>query len=236
MNSESVLIVDDEVEIVELVEIFLKNEGYIVHKAFSGKEGLEILEKEEIHLIILDIMMSEIDGLQVLKRIRREKHLPVILLSAKSQDMDKIIGLGLGADNYMTKPFNPMELVARVKSNLRRYLHMQNKSEELQNVRKIRIRELTIDKEAHKVYLYEDEVSLTPTEYKILLLLAEHPGKVFSAEEIFEQVWEEKCYEVNNTVMVHIWRLREKIEENPKEPKLVETVWGIGYRMEEQVH
>ncbi len=228
---ETVLVIDDEVEIVNLIEIVLKNEGFNVLKAYDGEEGLELLSSEQVHLVILDIMMPKMDGITLIKKLRDFLHMPVIFLSAKSQDMDKILGLTLGADDYMTKPFNPMELAARVKSQLRRYIRMQNLNA-MQDIEKLSIKELMIDKKSHKVYLYEKEICLTPTEYKILLLLAENTGRIYSAEEIFEAVWGEKSFEVNNTVMVHIWRLREKIEINPKDPKLIETVWGVGYKME----
>ena len=228
---ETVLVIDDEVEIVNLIEIVLKNEGFNVLKAYDGEEGLELLSSEQVHLVILDIMMPKMDGITLIKKLRDFLHMPVIFLSAKSQDMDKILGLTLGADDYMTKPFNPMELAARVKSQLRRYTRMQNLNA-MQDMEKLSIKELMIDKKSHKVYLYEKEIYPTPTEYKILLLLAENTGRIYSAEEIFEAVWGEKSFEVNNTVMVHIWRLREKIEINPKDPKLIETVWGVGYKME----
>ncbi len=228
---ETVLVIDDEVEIVNLIEIVLKNEGFNVLKAYDGEEGLKLLSSEQVHLVILDIMMPKMDGITLIKKLRDFLHLPVIFLSAKSQDMDKILGLTLGADDYMTKPFNPMELAARVKSQLRRYMQMQNLNA-MQDIEKLCIKELMIDKKSHKVYLYEKEIYPTPTEYKILLLLAENTGRIYSAEEIFEAVWGEKSFEVNNTVMVHIWRLREKIEINPKDPKIIETVWGVGYKME----
>ncbi|WP_105614829.1 response regulator transcription factor [Vallitalea okinawensis] len=232
MSNYNILVIDDEVEIAELVGIFLSNEGYQVLKAFNGEEGLVLLEKENIQLVILDIMMPGIDGLEVCKRIRERWSIPIIMLSAKSQDMDKIIGLGFGADDYMTKPFNPLELVARVKSQLRRFMFLNHSAHEATDENLIRIKELTINKNNHVVTVYNKDVNLTPTEYKILLLLATHPGKVFSAEEIFEKVWEEKYYESNNTVMVHMWRLREKVEDNPKVPQLIETVWGVGYKIE----
>jgi len=233
MNDYHILIIDDEKEIVELMEIYLMNEGYQVHKAFNGLDGLNILKSQEIHLVILDIMMPEIDGLEICRLIRQTMNIPIIMLSAKSQDMDKILGLGTGADDYMTKPFNPMELIARVKSQMRRYILFNSQSGRKPEAHMIRVKDLVINKKNHQVNAGESELNLTPTEYEILLLLAENSGTVFSAEEIFERVWKEKFLEANNTVMVHIWRLREKIEENPKEPKIIETVWGVGYKIED---
>lgn len=231
MDRYHILLVDNEAEIVDLMEIYLKNEDYAVHKANSGEEALAVLKDQPIHLVVLDIMMPGIDGLEVCRRIRADRNIPIIMLSAKSQDMDKILGLGTGADDYMVKPFNPMELIARIKSQLRRFLYLnENRKSDDHHVR---IRELSINKNNHAVTVFGNDVSLTPTEYGILLLLAGNPGRVFSAEEIFERVWQEKYYESNNTVMAHIWRLREKIEENPREPKIVETVWGVGYKIEE---
>lgn len=232
MDHHSILIIDDEQEILELIEIYLLNEGYRVFKAMNGNDGLQILKDQQIDLVVLDVMMPGTDGLETCRRVRREMNIPIIMLSAKSQDMDKILGLGIGADDYMPKPFNPMELIARIKSQLRRslYYNVQNKQDADENL--IRIKDLVINKKNHSVTVYQEEVNLTPTEFEILLLLASNPGVVFNAEEIFEKVWKEKYYESNNTVMVHIWRLREKIEENPKAPKIIETVWGVGYKIE----
>lgn len=232
MSEYKILVLDDEVEIVELIEIYLKNEGYNVLKAFNGLDGMKLLEEQQFHLVVLDIMMPGLDGLEVCKRIRQTMNIPVIMLSAKAQDMDKILGLGIGADDYMTKPFNPMELIARIKSQLRRFTLLNTNYQEPLEDFYLKVREITINRNNHAVTVYGEEVSLTPIEYGILLLLAENSGRVFNTEEIFEKVWKEKYYESNNTVMVHIWRLREKIEENPKEPKLVETVWGVGYKIE----
>lgn len=234
-NTYNVLIIDDTVEIIDLIEIYLENEGYRVYKALSGVEGLNILENEIIHLVVLDIMMPDMDGLETCRRIRQKLHIPVIMLSAKSEDMDKILGLGIGADDYMTKPFNPMELLARIKSQIRRSQYFNNPITHIEDENLITLRDITINKRNHTVKKYDKEISLTPTEYKILLLLADHAGNVFSTEEIFEKVWKEKYYEANNTVMVHIWRLREKMEDNPKDPKLIETVWGVGYKIEAQI-
>lgn len=232
MNDYNILIIDDTVEITEMIEIYLKNEGYNVFTAHNGAEGLKILDNENIHLVVLDIMMPGMDGLETCRRIRQKLHIPVIMLSAKSEDMDKVLGLGIGADDYMTKPFNPMELVARIKSQIRRYLYFNNQNNRQDDENLIKVRGVTINRRNHSVKKYDNDVSLTPTEYEILLLLADNPGKVFNTEEIFEKVWKEKYYEANNTVMVHIWRLREKIEDDPKNPKLIETVWGVGYKIE----
>lgn len=229
----NILVIDDEVEIVELMEVYLVNEGYKVFKAYNGNEGIDLINKEEIHLAILDIMMPEIDGFQVCMKIRKEYNIPIIMLSAKSQDMDKIQGLSVGADDYMVKPFNPMELIARVKSQIRRYVYLNEKSDKIDDVNTLKFKDITINKKNHKVCQLDKELKLTPIEYEILLLLANNIGKVFNAEEIFKEVWKEKYFEGNNTVMVHMWRLREKIEENPKDPKIIETVWGVGYKIEE---
>ena len=227
----NVLVIDDEEEIVELIEVYLKNDGYNVYKAYNGKDGLEIIKNEEINLIILDVMMPDIDGLNVCIKIRKEYNIPIIMLSAKGQDMDKIQGLSTGADDYMVKPFNPMELMARVKAQIRRYIYLNNNKSSDSEI--IEFKGVTLNKRNHKVCVWGKELKLTPTEYDILLLLASNKGKVFSAEDIFKEIWKEKYFEANNTVMVHIWRLREKIEQNPKEPEIIETVWGVGYKIEE---
>lgn len=227
------MIVDDEEEILELMEVYMRNDGYKVFKATNGAEALKIIDREKIHVVILDIMMPGIDGLQVCIEIRKKYNIPIIMLSAKSQDMDKINGLAMGSDDYMVKPFNPMELLARVKAQIRRcvYLNENIKQHEEEDI--VQIKGISINKRNHKVHLYGNEIKLTPIEYEILLLLASEEGKIFNSEEIFKAIWKEKYFEGNNTVMVHIWRLREKIEENPKEPKIVETVWGVGYKIEE---
>ncbi|OOM14556.1 transcriptional regulatory protein WalR [Clostridium saccharobutylicum] len=215
------------------MEVYLVNEGYNVFKAYNGNDGVNIINEEKIHLVILDIMMPGIDGFQVCMKIRKDYNIPIIMLSAKSQDMDKIQGLSVGADDYMGKPFNPMELIARVKSQIRRYVYLNEKTNKTDYVDTIEFKDITINKKNHKVCQLGRELKLTPIEYEILLLLINNLGKVFSAEEIFKEVWKEKYFEGNNTVMVHMWRLREKIEENPKEPKIIETVWGVGYKIEE---
>lgn len=232
MSKEKILIVEDEKEISNLIEIYLSNDGYSVLKAFNGEEALDILKREEVHLVILDIMMPGIDGLEVCRRIREDKNIPILMLSAKSEDIDKILGLSTGADDYLTKPFNPLELLARVKSQLRRYLYLNPNTNLKDDNSTININGLVIDDNSHKVTLYEEEVNLTPTEYDILLFLAKNRGKVLSAEEIFKGVWKELYFEGNNTVMVHIRRLREKIEENSREPQIIKTVWGVGYKIE----
>ena len=234
MGQISILVVDDEKEIADLVEIYLVSDGYKVFKANNAQEGLEILDKEEIHLVLLDIMMPGMDGLEMCRRIRETNNIPIIMLSAKSTDLDKILGLGTGADDYVVKPFNPLELTARVKSQLRRYTQLNPNSGSRSDAAKneIAIKGLVINKDNHKVTVYDEEIKLTPIEFDILYLLASNPGKVFSTDEIFEKVWNEKVYEANNTVMVHIRRIREKIELNPKEPEYLKVVWGIGYKME----
>ncbi len=226
----TILVVDDEQEIAELVEIYLTNDGFDVLKAYDGEEGLRVLsEHPEIKVIILDVMMPKMDGLEMCRRIRKTSNIPIIMLSAKTADMDKILGFGTGVDDYVTKPFNPLELTARVKSQLKRYQNINAISAQNQAVQ---IGTLTIEKAAHRVLRGEEEIALTPIEFEILWLLASHPGRVYSTDEIFEQVWKEQVYEVNNTVMVHIRRLREKIEIDTKNPAIIKTVWGVGYKVE----
>ena len=232
MNA-SILIVDDEKEIAELVEIYLVSDGYKVFKASSAQEGFDILDKENIQLILLDIMMPGMDGLEMCRIIRETRNIPIIMLSAKSTDLDKIMGLGIGADDYVTKPFNPLELTARVKSQLRRYTKLNPNSAAQENAKnEISIRGLVINKDNHKVTVYDEEIKLTPIEFDILYLLASNPGRVFSTDEIFERVWNEKVYEANNTVMVHIRRLRGKMKEDERQNKIITTVWGVGYKIE----
>ncbi len=233
MPQTNILVVDDEKEIADLVEIYLVSDGYKVFKANNAREGLDILDKEEIHLVLLDIMMPGMDGLEMCKKIRENNNIPIIILSAKSTDLDKIMGLGTGADDYVTKPFNPLELTARVKSQLRRYTQLNPNSAAGDSTKnEISIRGLTINKDNHKVTVYGEEIKLTPIEFDILYLLASNPGKVFSTDEIFEKVWNEKVYEANNTVMVHIRRLRGKMKEDTRENKIITTVWGVGYKIE----
>lgn len=228
LSEYKVLVVDDDQEITDAIEIYLKNEGITVFKAKDGIEALMTLEEDEIHLIIMDIMMPRMDGIKATFKIRESKNIPIIMLSAKSEDTDKILGLNIGADDYITKPFNPLELVARVKSQLRRYVNFgYYKSED-----EIQVRGLTLNKSTKTVKVNEEEVSLTSIEYKILELLMENKGKVFSIPEIYRKVWNEPFYNGENTVSVHIRRIREKIEINPKEPEYLKVVWGLGYKIE----
>jgi DNA-binding response OmpR family regulator len=229
MANLNVLVVDDEYEIREAIEIYLKNEGIRVFQAVDGIQALEVLKKEDIHLILMDIMMPRMDGIKATFKIRESKNIPIIMLSAKSEDTDKILGLNIGADDYITKPFNPMELIARVKSGLRRYTSLGNYKEIDEE---INVRGLILNKNTKMVTVDEKELSLTAIEYKILELLMTNKGRVFSIEEIYEKVWEETFYNGENTVSVHIRRIREKIEINPKEPKYLKVVWGIGYKVE----
>ncbi len=229
----NILVVDDEKEIAELVEIYLVSDGYKVFKASNAQEGFDILDKEDIHLVLLDIMMPGMDGMEMCRKIRETNNIPIIMLSAKSTDLDKILGLGTGADDYVVKPFNPLELTARVKSQLRRYTQLNPNSAARESEKnEISIRGLVINKDNHKVTVYDEEIKLTPIEFDILYLLASNPGKVFSTDEIFEKVWNEKVYEANNTVMVHIRRLRGKMKEDARQNKIITTVWGVGYKIE----
>lgn len=229
----SILVVDDEKEIADLVEIYLVSDGYKVFKAYNAEEGLKILEKNPVQLVLLDIMMPGMDGLEMCRKIREHNNIPIIMLSAKSTDLDKILGLGTGADDYVTKPFNPLELTARVKSHLRRYTQLNPNSAVNEAARnEISIRGLAINKDNHKVMVFGEEIKLTPIEFDILYLLASNPGRVFSTDEIFEKVWNEKVYEANNTVMVHIRRLRGKMKEDTRQNKIITTVWGVGYKIE----
>ncbi len=225
----NILVCDDEVEIVNAIEIYLKNEGHTIFKSYNGLEALQIMKETEIHLIVLDIMMPKMDGITAMNRIRETKNIPIIILSAKSEDTDKILGLNMGADDYITKPFNPLELLARVKSQLRRYT-MLGSMETKSNV--FQTGGLMLDDETKEVTVDGEQVKVTPVEYKILKLLMEYAGKVFSIEQIYESVWNEPYFNSENTVAVHIRRIREKIEINPKEPKYLKVVWGIGYKVE----
>ncbi|WP_040210323.1 response regulator transcription factor [Clostridium polynesiense] len=231
MDKETILIVDDEKEIRDLIEIYLKNEGYNTVKASDGMEALNILNSTDIQLIILDIMMPKLDGIHACMKIREEKNTPIIMLSAKSEDMDKIMGLTTGADDYITKPFNPLELIARVKSQLRRYIKLNNNGQS-NKTNTIEIDDLMIDTETHEIKVEGKLIRLTPREFEILELLARNRGKVFSIENIYESVWGESFIQSDNTVMVHIRKIREKIEQNPRKPKYIKTVWGVGYKIE----
>ncbi len=225
----NILVCDDEKEIVDAIEIYLKNEGYTVFKAYNGVEALAIINKMEIKLVIIDIMMPVMDGIKATMKIREKHNIPVLMLSAKSEDTDKIIGLNLGADDYVTKPFNPLELIARVKSLLRRYVSLGSF---VSKTGVFKTGELVIDDDSKEVKVDDELIKLTPVEYKILKLLCENAGKVFSIDQIYEQVWNEQAFCPENTVAVHIRRIREKIEINPKEPKYLKVVWGIGYKIE----
>ena len=229
MEKFNILVCDDEKSIVDAIEIYLKQENYNIIKAYNGEEALQALEENEVHLILLDIMMPKLDGLNATIKIRERLNIPIIILSAKSEDTDKILGLNFGADDYITKPFNPLELLARVKSQMRRYTTLGSIAEK-SNI--IKIGGLELDKDAKEVRVEGEKVKLTATEYGILQLLMENAGKVFSIDQIYENVWKELSFAPENTVSVHIRRIREKIEINPKEPKYLKVVWGIGYKIE----
>ena len=230
----NILVVDDDKEIVESIEIYLKNEGFNIFKAYNGIEALEILVEKEIHLILMDIMMPKLDGIKATIKIREEKNIPIILVSAKSEDTDKIIGLNIGADDYITKPFNLLELIARVKSNLRRYVTLGNYDNNNFNKDILKSGGLELNISTKEVKVDGEIVKITPIEFKILKLLLSNKGRVFSIDEIYEkgQVWNEESFNVENTVAVHIRRIREKIEINPKEPRYLKVVWGVGYKIE----
>ena len=238
MNRINILVCDDDKEIAGAIEIYLRNEGYQVFKAYDGAEALRVAREQPLHLIIMDIMMPRMDGIQATMKIREEKNIPIIMLSAKSEDCDKIIGLNVGADDYVTKPFNPLELVARVKSQLRRYVRLgsidgkagQKASEQREGV--YATGGLVVDDKQKIVSMDGQPVAVTPIEFGILCYLTRHAGRVFSIEQIYEAVWNEPAYNPENTVAVHIRRIREKIEIDPKNPRYLKVVWGIGYKME----
>lgn len=230
MGKETILVIDDEADIRQLLAIYLRNEGYEVILAADGLEGLQKLEQQMIDLVILDIMMPKLDGIDVCIKIREFHNMPIIMLSAKSQDMDKIHGLSTGADDYMTKPFHPLELVARVKSQLRRYKKLNVPTVPKED--EIEIDDLVLNVSTHEVKVGGKEVRLTPREFSILELLARHRGMVFSSERIYERVWGETFMQSDNTVMVHIRKIREKLEQNPRKPLYIKTVWGVGYKIE----
>lgn len=233
MEKGTILIVDDEKEIRDLVDIYLKSDGYNTIQACDGLEAIDLIKKNEVDLIILDVMMPNLNGVETCLKIREMKEMPIIMLSAKSEDIDKILGLNMGADDYLTKPFNPLELVARVKSQLRRFYKFSKKvdiSEDDKNV--IQIDDLVINLETHEVSLIDNLLKLTPTEFDILALLAQSRGKVFSIENIYESVWNQEFMTSDNTVMVHIRKIREKIEQDPRNPRFIKTVWGVGYKIE----
>lgn len=228
-----ILVCDDDKEIVEAIEIYLTQDGHQVLEAYVGIEAVEILKKESVDLLIMDIMMPRMDGIRATLKIREKHNIPIIILSAKSEDADKILGLNIGADDYITKPFNPLELVARVKSHLRRYMQLGStaikESEAIYTVGG-----LAINDDLKEVTVDGEPVKLTPIEYNILLLLVKHQGKVFSIDQIYENIWNENAVGVDNTVAVHIRHIREKIEINPKEPRYLKVVWGVGYKIEKQ--
>ena len=227
----NVLVCDDDREIVEAIEIYLSQEGYKVLKAYDGEEALKVLDREKVDLLIIDVMMPKLDGIRATLKIREKKNMPIIILSAKSEDADKILGLNVGADDYMTKPFNPLELTARVKSQLRRYTQLGSTIDK-SNQAVYAVGGLSIDDEQKEVTVDGEQVRLTPIEYNILLLLVKNQGKVFSIDQIYESIWNEDAIGVDNTVAVHIRHIREKIEINPKEPRYLKVVWGVGYKIE----
>lgn len=229
---ENILVCDDDKEIVEAIEIYLSQDGYQIFKAYNGEEALEVLAKEDIHLLIMDIMMPKLDGIRATLKIREYSSIPIIILSAKSEDADKILGLNIGADDYITKPFNPLELAARVKSNLRRYTSLGSLNTENKSV--YQVGGLVINDETKQVNVDGENVKMTPIEYNILLLLVKNQGKVFSINQIYESIWNEDAIGADNTVAVHIRHIREKIEINPKEPRYLKVVWGVGYKIDKQ--
>ena len=226
----SILICDDDREIAAAIAVYLQNAGYRTHLAYNGKEALAVLREHDVQLIIMDVMMPQLDGIAATMEIRRDRNIPIIMLSAKSEDTDKIMGLTVGADDYVTKPFNPLELIARVKSQLRRFTELGSLPPPEEGV--YTVDGLTIDDNCKTVTVDGEDVRLTPLEYKIALLLIRSPGRVFSIDEIYERVWEEDAFSAQNIVAVHIRRIREKIEIDPKNPKYIKVVWGIGYRMD----
>ncbi|HIZ44499.1 MAG TPA: VanR-ABDEGLN family response regulator transcription factor [Firmicutes bacterium] len=232
--NEQILLVDDEREIADLIEVYLKNDGFAVRKFYTGLEALASMEKEPPDLAVLDVMLPDLDGFRILQKIREHYFFPVIMLTARVEDMDKIMGLTLGADDYITKPFNPLEVTARVKTQLRRYKNYNRAGREETEKTEYDIRGLVINKASHKCFLYDEPVSLTPLEFSILWYLCERKGQVVSSEELYEAVWGDRYLEnSNNTVMAHIGRLREKLKEPPRKPKFIKTVWGVGYKLED---
>ena len=227
---KNILVCDDDKEIVDAIEIYLQQEGYHILKAYDGEQALQVLKECEIHLLIIDVMMPKLDGIRATLKIREESSIPIIILSAKSEDADKILGLNIGADDYVTIPFIPLELVARVKSQLRRYTQLGNAAEGSKRV--YQVGGLIINDDLKEVLVDEEPVKLTPIEYNILLLLVRNQGKVFSINQIYESIWNEDAIGADNTVAVHIRHIREKIEINPKEPRYLKVVWGVGYKIE----
>lgn len=228
----NILVCDDDKEIVDAIEIYLNQDGYHILKAYDGEQAIEIMKKEEVHLLIMDIMMPKLDGIRATLKIRESSSIPIIMLSAKSEDTDKILGLNIGADDYITKPFNPLELAARVKSNLRRYTSLGSMN--VDNKSLYQVGGLVINDDTKQVTVDDEPVKLTPIEYNILLLLVKNQGRVFSIDQIYENIWNEDAIGADNTVAVHIRHIREKIEINPKEPKYLKVVWGVGYKVDKQ--
>ena len=228
----NILVCDDDREIVDAIEIYLSQDGYRIFKAYDGAQAIEILKKEDIQLLIMDVMMPKLDGIRATLKIRENSSIPIIILSAKSEDTDKILGLNIGADDYVTKPFNPLELAARVKSNLRRYTSLGSLNAENKSV--FRVGGLIINDETKQVTVDGEPVKMTPIEYNILLLLMKNQGRVFSIDQIYESIWNEDAIGADNTVAVHIRHIREKIEINPKDPRYLKVVWGVGYKIEKQ--
>lgn len=229
----NILVCDDDREIVDAIDIYLKNEGFRVLKAYDGQQAVDILKTEEVHLLVIDIMMPKLDGIRATLKIRETSSIPIIILSAKSEDADKILGLNIGADDYVTKPFNPLELVARVKSNLRRYTTLGS-LEQAESSHIYQVGGLKMNDDTKEVEVDGEQVKLTPIEYNILLLLVKNQGKVFSINQIYENIWNEDAIGADNTVAVHIRHIREKIEINPREPRYLKVVWGVGYKVEKQ--
>ena len=231
---QNILVCDDDKQIVEAIDIYLTGEGYHVIKAYDGYEALKILDSTPVDLMILDVMMPGLDGIRTTLKVRETSSIPIIILSAKSEDNDKILGLNIGADDYITKPFNPLELVARVKSHIRRYTQLGNMNQQQAGEQIYKCGGLTINDDNKEVQVDGETIRLTPIEYNILLLLVKNAGKVFSIDEIYEQIWNEEAIGADNTVAVHIRHIREKIEINPREPRYLKVVWGVGYKIEKQ--
>ena len=228
-----ILVVDDDADIVNAVRLYLEKEGFCVYGASDGFEALDVLEQRTVHLILMDVMMPRMDGFSAILRIRQKRNLPILVMSAKTEDSDKVLGLSIGADDYITKPFNPLELVARVKSQLRRYTQLGNLNQQ-NNSQVYKCGGLMINDENKEVTVDGEPIKLTPIEYNILLLLVKNAGKVFSIDQIYEKIWNEDAIGADNTVAVHIRHIREKIEINPKEPRYLKVVWGVGYKIEKQ--
>lgn len=228
----NILVCDDDREIVDAIEIYLSQDGYKIYKAYDGEQAIQILDKEDIHLLIMDIMMPRLDGIRATLKIREYSSIPIIILSAKSEDTDKILGLNIGADDYICKPFNPLELVARVKSNLRRYTSLGSLTGENKAI--YQVGGLILNDDIKQVTVDDEPVKMTPIEYNILLLLMKNQGRVFSINQIYESIWNEEAIGADNTVAVHIRHIREKIEINPKEPRYLKVVWGVGYKIDKE--